>query len=248
VNLDNVGMNTLGPASRMAQEDDTDRKFAQVGESVLRTIDIFAELSDHDLAPLIGRAACRAYPKGSIIVNEADEGGSLFVILTGTVKVFLSDEAGKEVELTTLGPGAYFGELALFDDAPRSASVIALESCRLSIISKSSLQTLIHERPELSIHLLRGLARRVRELTDNVRTLALLDVYGRLVRALYRMAVPSGEGILAINQRVTQQDFANRIGCSREMVSRVFNDLVKGGYLSVEQHKIVIRKRLPSSW
>jgi CRP/FNR family cyclic AMP-dependent transcriptional regulator len=62
------------------------------------------------------------------------------------------------------------------------------------------------------------------------------------------MAVPSGEGILAINQRVTQQDFANRIGCSREMVSRVFNDLVKGGYLSVEQHKIVIRKRLPSSW
>ncbi len=214
----------------------------------LRKIDIFSQLSDEDIAPLISRALIRVYPKGSVIVSEADSGGSLYVIIEGSVKVYLSDGNGKEVNLSILGPGEYFGELALFDDAPRSASVAALETCRVSILSKTILRTLIGERPQLSYGLLRGLAARVRAMTESIRTLALLDVYGRLVRALYAMASVTEDGTLAISQRLTQQDLANRIGCSREMVSRILNDLIKGGYLCVNHHKIVILKKIPANW
>lgn len=214
---------------------------------MLKDVGGFESLSDEQIGLLTNRAAVRSYPKGAIIVSEGDEGNSLFVIQSGTVKAFLSDENGREVVLSTQGPGEYFGDLALFDDEPRSASVMALEACKLMIITKTQLRDAIKEDPEIGFSLLHGLARRVRILTENVRTLALLDVFGRLSKTLYDLAEEK-DGVLVIEQRLTQQDLANRIGASREMVSRIMHDLIEGGYLERETRRITIRKKIPSNW
>jgi len=214
---------------------------------MLKSVGGFEDLTDEQIGRLTERAATRAYPKGAIIVNEGDEGSSLFVILEGSVKTFLSDENGKEVVLSTQGPGEYFGDLALFDDEPRSASVMALEPCKLMMISKAQLREAIDEDPEVALPLLKGLAKRVRVLTENVRTLALMDVFGRLVKTLYSLAEDK-DGAMVIDQRLTQQDLASRIGASREMVSRIMHDLSEGGYISIKSKRITILKKIPSNW
>ncbi len=214
---------------------------------MLKDVGGFEGLSDEQIGLLTNRAAVRTYPKGAIIVSEGDEGNSLFLIQSGLVKAFLSDENGREVVLSTQGPGEYFGDLALFDDEPRSASVMALEPCKVMIITKIQLRDAIKEDPEIGFSLLHGLARRVRILTENVRTLALLDVFGRLSKTLYDLAEEK-DGVLVIEQRLTQQDLANRIGASREMVSRIMHDLIEGGYLERETKRITIRKKIPSNW
>jgi CRP/FNR family transcriptional regulator, cyclic AMP receptor protein len=214
---------------------------------MLKNVAIFQGLSEEDIAFVTERATTRTYPKGAIIVNEGDEGGSMFLIQSGSVKAYLSDDKGKEVILSTEGPGEYFGELALFDEAPRSAFVAATEPCKVIVISKVQITEAIAARPRIAIALLKGLAVRVRALTENVRTLALLDVFGRLVKTLYSLATEKG-GELVIDQKLTQQDLANRIGASREMVSRIMNDLAEGGYIAVDGKRVTIRKKIPSSW
>lgn len=214
---------------------------------MLNKVALFSGLSDDQLSFLTARSSPRTYPKGAIIVSEGDDGNALFVIQAGSVKTFLSDDNGKEVVLSTQGPEEYFGDLALFDDAPRSASVIAMEPCKVLVISKAALREALDERPEIALVLLKGLASRVRALTESVRTFALLDVFGRLVRTLYALASEK-DGALIIDQRLTQQELANRIGASREMVSRIMNDLVAGGYIKVDGKRILICKKIPSSW
>lgn len=214
---------------------------------MLKDVGGFEGLSDEQIGLLTNRAAVRSYSRGAIIVNEGDEGNSLFLIQSGSVKAFLSDENGREVVLSTQGPGEYFGDLALFDDEPRSASIMALEPCKLMIITKTQLRDAIKEDPEIGFILLHGLAKRVRILTENVRTLALLDVFGRLSKTLYDLAEEK-DGVLVIEQRLTQQDLANRIGASREMVSRIMHDLIEGGYLERQSRRITIRKKIPSNW
>jgi CRP/FNR family cyclic AMP-dependent transcriptional regulator len=214
---------------------------------MLKGVGGFENLSDEQIGLLTERAVTSAYPKGAIIVNEGDQGNSLFLILSGSVKTFLSDENGREVVLSTQGSGEYFGDLALFDGEPRSASVMTLEPCKVMIISKVQLREAISDDPEIGLSLLKGLAGRVRLLTENVRTLALLDVFGRLVKTLYSLAEDK-DGVLVIDQRLTQQDLANRIGASREMVSRIMHDLTEGGYIGVKAKRITILKKIPSNW
>jgi CRP/FNR family cyclic AMP-dependent transcriptional regulator len=169
------------------------------------------------------------------------------VIVSGAVKAYLSDENGKEAILSTQGPGEYFGELALFDDTPRSASVAATEPCKLMVLQKSVVQEAVRSDPDIALKLLKGMAGRVRRLTENVRTLALLDVFGRLVRVLEDLAVER-DGVRVIEPRPTQQEIASRIGASREMVSRILTDLARGGYIEMEDKRILIRKKIPSHW
>jgi CRP/FNR family transcriptional regulator, cyclic AMP receptor protein len=214
---------------------------------MLKNVSLFEGLSQSQLDRLTERAVTRSYPKGAIVISEGDEAGTLFILSQGSVKVYLSDEAGREVILSTLGPGEYFGELALLDDTPRSASVATCEPCKLMLVQKSALRELIVSEPETSLQMLRGLATRIRRLTDNVRTLALLDVFGRLVHTLEELSVEK-DGIRVIEQRLTQQDLASRIGASREMVSRILTDLTRGGYISLEDKRMVIRKKIPRNW
>src|SRR5258706_1121727 len=174
-------------------------------------------------------ATVRSFPKGAIVVNEGDETDSLYVVLSGRARVFVGDADGREVQLHHLGAGEYFGEVTL-DGGPRSASVMALEECRCAVIRRAELDAFVARNPAFALHLVRKLASRVRGLTESVRSLALMDVYGRVARLLLELA-EERDGRQVIAEPLTQKDIASRVGCSREMISRIFTDLVAGGYV-----------------
>ncbi|VAW97845.1 cAMP-binding proteins - catabolite gene activator and regulatory subunit of cAMP-dependent protein kinases [hydrothermal vent metagenome] len=214
---------------------------------MLRNVPIFDNLSDDELEAVKKCAVTRNFPKNSVIINEGDSSGSLYIILKGRVTVFLSDENGKEVILNSQGEGSYFGELALVDDDKRSASVVTAEKSTFIVISKADFKKVLSSNPELAFNLIRGLTHRVRDLTDNVRSLALLDVYGRVAKTLLSLAEEK-EDELVIDMKLTQQDIANRVGASREMVAKILKDLTVGGYISSDHKRITIHERLPSHY
>lgn len=212
----------------------------------MSTASLLPGLTDQHLRDLAKRGVSRTYPKNAVVISEGDATDSLYVILSGKVKVFLSDDDGKEVILNTAGPGSYFGEMVL-DGGPRSASVMTLEASKFAIVTRGEVERFLVENPEVALNVVKGLIARVRALTDNVRSLALLDVYGRIARLLLDLAVER-DGKLVISEKLTQQDIANRVGASREMVSRIFKDLTAGGYLSFEGKMITITKKPPAHW
>jgi len=201
-------------------------------------------------APLIEQiaavASVRTFGKHAIVVSEGDETDSLYVMLAGRAKVFVSDENGREVQLNQVGPGEYFGEVTL-DGGPRSASVMALEECRCAVVKRSELTAFLERNPDFALHLMRKLAHRVRVLTENVRSLALMDVYGRVARLLLDLAEESG-GRLVISESLTHRDIASRVGASREMISRIFSDLTDGGYVRKEDGQLIIVRKPPPHW
>ena len=203
-------------------------------------------LSEGELAAVGSHGIARSYPKNTIIVSEGDRTDSLYVILEGRVKVYVSDDAGHDVVLVTQGSGEYFGELVL-DQGPRSASVMTLEPTRLLVVSQKDFREFIAENPAFALNLIEKLIARVRALTASVKSLALMDVYGRVARLLLELA-EDGDGGLVIPQRLTQQDIASRIGASREMVSRILKDLATGGYLSRSRNGIVLHRKPPEHW
>jgi len=206
----------------------------------------FLGLSEQDIAALSRRAVTRAFPKNTIILNEGDQTDSLYIILSGRVKVFLANEEGKEIVLDTQGPGEYFGEMVL-DEGPRSASVMTLEPCRFQLIPKEDVKALLQSHPDFAMHLVRKLIYRGRVLTEHVKSLALQNVYGRFAKLLNEMAVPQ-DGKRVLQEKLSQQEMANRIGASREMINRIVKDLTTGGYISVDGQRIVIHKPLPANW
>jgi CRP/FNR family cyclic AMP-dependent transcriptional regulator len=203
-------------------------------------------LSDAELKAVGSHGVIRSYPKNTIIVSEGDRTDSLYVILQGRIKVYVSDDAGHEVVLLTQGPGEYFGELVL-DEGPRSASVMTLEPCRFLVVPKADFREFVRDNPAFALSLIEKLIARVRALTASVKSLALMDVYGRVARLLLELA-EEGDGGFVIPQRLTQQDIANRIGASREMVSRILKDLSTGGYLTQSRAGIVLHRKPPEHW
>ena len=208
----------------------------------LRKIPLFEGLADADLGGLADRAAVRSFPKNAIVVNEGDRTDSLYLILAGKVKVYLGDESGKELILDVKGPGQYFGEMVL-DDKPRSATVMTLEPAQFAVLSRADFTAFILKHPEVALLVIRNLIRVARGLNENVRSLAMLDVYGRVARALLELAVEK-DGRLVI-EKLTQKDIANRVGASREMINRILRDLSQGGYVTIEGGRITIHKAPP---
>jgi CRP/FNR family cyclic AMP-dependent transcriptional regulator len=192
------------------------------------------------------RGATRAFPAHTILINEGDTTDSLYIMLTGRVKVYASSEEGRDVVLTEYGPGEYFGELSL-DGAKRSASIKAMEPCTCRVVQGSELRQLMIEYPDFAMHLTRKLIRMVRRLTEQVRSIATEDVYGRMVRVLNDMSEPIGNERV-LRQKLTQQDIADRVGASREMVNRVMKELTAGGYVTQRNGRLVILRKLPSAW
>lgn len=213
----------------------------------LDSIALFSGLSEADMAAISSLAVTRSFPKNTLVIYEGDTSDSLYVVLSGKVKVFLSDEEGKEVTLNLQGAGEYFGELAILDEAPRSASVITTEDTKLAVLSKAAFEKCMEQHSTIALAIMRGLARRLRELTENVRSLALMDVYGRVARLLLEMCEES-DGKNVIKQRLTQRDIASMVGASREMVSRILRDLTIGGYITIENKIITLNERLPPAW
>jgi CRP/FNR family cyclic AMP-dependent transcriptional regulator len=202
-------------------------------------------LADDEVRALSERGVVRSYPRNTIVVSEGDQTDSLYIIVSGRIKVFVADADGRELVLRNHGPGEYFGEMTL-DGGPRSASVLTLEDCRFVVVPRSELQSFLAQHPAFAMHLVSNLIRRVRALTDSARSLALMDVYGRVARLLLEVAVPRDGALVA--DKLTQQEIAGRVGASREMISRILKDLVAGGYLRMERKTITICKHLPPRW
>ena len=198
------------------------------------------------LRALAASAVVRRFPKHAVLINDGEQGDSLFIVLSGRLKVYASNEAGKEIVIDFHGPGECVGEMSL-DGAPRSASVMTTEPTTCAIVGREQFRDFIRESPDFAFYLIGKLIQRVRRATENVKSLALSDVYGRLVRLLGGLA-RDVDGRTVVAEKFTQQDIAERVGASRDMISRLMKDLVAGGYLAVEDRSIVILKRLPPAW
>jgi CRP/FNR family cyclic AMP-dependent transcriptional regulator len=207
---------------------------------------LFTPLAPETLREIASSGVARTFPKNTILINEGDHGDSLYIVLSGRVKVYASNEAGREVVLDFIGPGDYAGEMSL-DGSPRSASVVTVEPTTCAIVTRSQFRDFILEHPDFALNLVERLIKRVRLATDNVKSLALSDVYGRLVRLINTLAVPV-DGKLVVREKLTQQDIAERVGASRDMISRLMKDLVQGGYVAVQDRTITILKKPPPAW
>jgi CRP/FNR family cyclic AMP-dependent transcriptional regulator len=206
----------------------------------------FDVLGDGLMRAIAERGGIRHFPAHAILINEGDTTDSLYILLSGRVKVFSTNADGKEIVITTHGAGEYLGELAL-DGGARSASVMTLEPTSCSIVPGASLREFIEAHPGFAQHLIHKLIGRVRQATDSVKSLALQDVYGRVLRLLEETSVEV-DGKRVVKERLTQQDIAERVGSSREMVGRIIRDLTAGGYVSTVAGHITIRKKPPSAW
>lgn len=208
---------------------------------------LFDELSPEDINTIARHGIERTFKTNTVVISEGDYSDSLYIIKEGRVKAFASDSESREITLNTQGPGEFFGEISLIDKTERSASVMTTEKSILVLVTRPAFERCLTENPNLAIKLIRSLVQRIRSLTVNVKNLALLDVYGRVTSTLLELAVEEN-GHLVIQQRMTHQDIANMVGASREMVSRIMKDLVVGGYLGVENRRIIIKSKLPVHW
>jgi len=219
----------------------------ETGDGVGGTEQLIAAIGDPMVRELAARGQTRTFPKNTVIINEGDRGDSLFVILSGKVKVYVSDDDGREMILDIHGPGDYVGEMSL-DGRPRSASVMTLEPSTCAVVTRDALREAIANNPDVAMALISTLIDRARIATDNVKNLALMDVYGRVARLLLSLAKEQPDGKLVVPERMTQQDIADRVGASRDMISRIFKDLTVGGYITVVDRQITINRKPPARW
>ena len=207
-------------------------------------------LAPEELEELKRKAQLRKLPRQALVVSEGDRTDSLYIILSGKVKVFLAQDedstASRQLTLRTLGPGDYFGEMVL-DEGPRSASVITVEPSTFAVVTREAFEAFISSRPEFTLRLVKKLIHLTRALTNNVRSLALLDVYGRVARLLLDLAVER-DGKRVIPEKLTQREIASRVGASREMIGLILRDLSIGGYISVSGKEITINREPPKHW
>ena len=204
-------------------------------------------LQPETLRAIASTGVIRTFPKNTVLINEGDVGDALYVILSGRVKVFASNEAGREFVIDFHGPGEYVGEMTL-DGEPRSASVITVEQTACAVVNRAHFRDFILAHPDFALHLIERLIHRVRVTTGNLKSLALSDVYGRMSRLLNTLAEPADGGKLVVPEKLTQQDIADRVGASRDMIGKLMKDLTAGGYLHVEDRTITILRKLPTGW
>jgi CRP/FNR family cyclic AMP-dependent transcriptional regulator len=214
---------------------------------MLENVPLFSGLSEAALTEIEQHSSVKSFKKNAIVINQDDESYSLYVILSGAVKVFISAEDGREAVLNHQTAGDYFGDLALIDRQPRVASVMTTEPSRFMIISREDFMACLSKNPEIAINLIKPMTSRMRMLARNVSNLALLDVYGRVARVLLEQAEGQADGEM-ITPKMTQQEIADMVGASRAMVSRILKDLKAGGYISIDKKRITIHHKLPSRW
>lgn len=208
---------------------------------VLKKVPLFASLPEQELVPFAELVRERSYPKGSVILFEDDQGDSLYLLAAGQVKVVLIGEDGREIILSVLREGSFFGEMALLDDQPRSAHVIAMEDASLLVLRREDFQAQLKHSPGVAVALLRELAGRLRRADEKIGSLVLLDVNGRVADLLLRMA--DEEGGIRITRKVTHHVIAQMIGSSRETVSRTMRDFVEKGWIQVGRKEIQLLDR-----
>jgi CRP/FNR family cyclic AMP-dependent transcriptional regulator len=216
-----------------------------VQTALFRKFALFGELDDRELQSIATVAKTRRYAKDDVVFH-ADESGDVFCLIReGQVKVTMISPEGKEIILSMLGPGDFFGEMALLDDEPRSATVIAVEALDVVTIWRSDFLQILSENFSITRKVLAELSRRLRHASNRIESLATMDVYGRLARFFLDLAARSGKhldnGYVAV-ARPTHQAIANTIGTSRETVSRLIHDLMRQELLLSEGKTIYLKR------
>lgn len=200
-----------------------------------------------DLYRLALRGVVRRYPKNKVVITEGALSDSLYVLLAGSVKVYSLDESGREIIYGDIFAGDFFGEMSL-DGGPRSASVMTLEACTCAVLTRAELREHLAQEPDFTFTLVNRVVARARAATCTARNIALLDVYGRIVALLEGRHGPAREGASVAVRPITHQDIANRVGSSREMVSRLLKEMEKAGYIALGVKRIDLLKKLPQRW
>jgi len=217
-------------------------------EKLIKSVPIFAGLDDKELAELAANCHRSIYKRNTILITEGQPGETLFVIESGSVKVYVSDANGEEMVLYIKNSGDYIGDLAVLDNEPRSASVATLEKTTVYSVSKSAFQETLLGNPEIAISVIHSLTHRLRNETANVRSLALENVYQRLTNKLNKMSMETDDGCRVMPRRFSHQELSRMIGSSREMVSKILSELIKGGYIELRDNRIAVCKKLPHDW
>ena len=215
-----------------------------VSTALLRNVPLLSVLSEDDLIQLARVVSRKSYARGSVILGAGDATDSLYILVSGRMKVFMSDLDGKEVILAILGPNEFVGEMGLIDNSTRSANVVALDQCEIVCISKPDFRRCLADNFDMCMTLMLGLVKRLREADNQIGSLALMDVFGRVARLLLETAeIVDGEKV--VTKKLSKQDIARMIGASREMVSRVMKHLQAAGYIEMRDNSIVIRASIP---
>lgn len=209
----------------------------------LRRVPLFAALPPEQVALLANYCVTRQYPKGMMVLAEGAEADSLYFLLSGSVKVTMSDTEGEEVILAILKQGDFFGEMAIIDEHPRSANIVTLEPCEMVVMEKNEFLKGLSNNFDLTLQIMRGLSKRLREADKRIESLALVNVYGRVAQMLVEVSEVVG-GMRMVNKKLTRQDIARMVGASREMVSRVLHDLAEGDYIRMDGRRIMLRDKL----
>jgi len=209
----------------------------------LRTVDLFSNLKDAEIEAISRILYVNTYHRGQLIFQEGEDGNSLYIVLNGKVKLCLYDEDGREYVLDVVGKPGFFGELALIDELPRSANAIAMEMSDLLIVRRNDFTRILMDNPSISINILRVLAARLRMADERIKSLAFLNVEGRVLKYLLDIGERSGikmKDFVIIEKGPTQIEIASSCGCSRETVSRMMTSLARKGLLSVRRKQYTL--------
>ncbi len=214
-----------------------------VSTLLIRNVPMFSLLSGVQLLLLAQVLLRKPYPRNSTVVAAGDPSDALYIVISGRLKVTISDKEGREAILAILNQGDFFGEMGLIDQAPRSATVVTIESCELLTITRTDFMKCLQKNFDLAMNVIRGLVERLRQADNKIGSLALMDVCGRVARLLMEMA-ETVDGQKVVTKKLPKQQIAKMIGASREMVSRVMKEMETSGHIEVRAHRILLRESL----
>ncbi len=214
-----------------------------VSPLLLRSVPLFSSLPGDQLLLLASLLSRKPYPRNSTVVAAGDPADALYIVISGRLKVVMSDNERREAILAILNRGDFFGEIGLIDQAPRSASVVTLESCELLTMTRTDFMKGLQKNFNLAMNVIGGLVKRLREADQKIGSLALMDVCGRVARLLMEMA-ETVDGQKMVIKKLPKKQIAKMIGASREMVSRVMKEMETSGHIEVRAHGILLRESL----
>lgn len=222
----------------------------------LGNVDLFSRLTEEQLQLVAGHSREQQVKRNTLLMQEGDPGDTMFVVDFGELKVFVSDDNGRELVLHQLGPGSVIGDIAVLDGEPRSASVMAMSDSRVIAIGREGLLDCLRTSPDFALNIIHSLTQRLRQATEGSRSLALDNVYRRLADKLRDLAKVEDEALAwqdgvappRLERKYSHQELGNLIGASREMVGKVMAELVKGDYIVIEDGIITLQRKLPRNW
>nr|WP_315490737.1 Crp/Fnr family transcriptional regulator [uncultured Rhodoferax sp.] len=206
---------------------------------LIRRVSLFSKLTPDQAEALASTVSKKRFKRGEILVEQGKKSDALYIVLTGRTRVLMTDNKGREVILATLAAGDYVGEMSLIDDEPHSATVVADQQVDVLVLGRSSFLRCLGENMEMAHAVMRVLVQRLRKASENISSLALVGVYGRVAKVLLDSAAPDADGQLLIRDKVSRQDIAKMVGASREMVSRVMKDFEEQGFIQMLETGVV---------